>query len=239
MIKNLNYSYVKNRQILHNVKLTFRKGETTAIVGPTGSGKTTILSLILRFYDYPDNTILIDGKDIKNLKISLLRDHIAWVSQETYLFNGTLRENIIYAVNRKVSEKELNNVIRAARLSELVDSLSKGVETEIGDRGVRLSGGEKQRVAIARALLRKSEIFLLDEATSALDSHTERLIQAAIKEALKNRTSIIVAHRLSTIKHADKIIVLDKGRVVEEGNIDNLLAMKGKFFDLWKDQQFF
>jgi subfamily B ATP-binding cassette protein MsbA len=238
-LKNLNFYYVKDRQVLNDVNLYIEKGKVTALVGPSGAGKTTIISLIVRFYDCPPGSIMADGSDIRGFTLKSLRRHMALVSQEALLLNDTLRNNMIFGLDRKVTDDELIDVSKKARLYDFISGLSDGFDTQIGDRGVKLSGGEKQRVAIARALLKKSEILILDEATSSLDSKTERLIQEAIDEAVKDRTAIMIAHRLSTIKHADKIVVIKGGCVAEQGSLGYLLNKKGEFYEYWNAQKFY
>jgi len=235
--RNLSYSYNDDRRILDAVSFSMKKGQLTAIVGPTGAGKSTIINLLMRFYDCPPESIFIDGIDIRSFILDSYLSHVAIVSQETMLLNDSLRNNIAYGL-KDVSEGALQKAVSRARLSDFVSQLPKGLDTIIGDRGVKLSGGEKQRVSIARALLKESEILILDEATSSLDSRTERMIQEAINEAIRGRTAIVIAHRLSTIKHADKIIVLKDGRVEEEGTLEDLLERKGTFFELWEEQKF-
>lgn len=236
---NLNFSYVDNIKVLKDISFTIDKGKTTALIGPTGAGKTTLVNLILRFYDCPDSSIFIDGKDIKEFTLESLKKHMAFVSQDALLFNDTLKNNIIYGLNREVATDELMTVVQKARLYDFIVKLPNKFETYIGDRGVKLSGGERQRVAIARALLKNSEILILDEATSSLDSKTEKLIQGAITEAIKGRTTIVIAHRFSTIKNADKIVVIENGIFIEEGTLDGLLDKKGKFFEYWQEQKFY
>ncbi len=236
--KNVNFSYTQRVSVLKDISFRIEKGKITAIVGPTGSGKTTIINLIMRFYDCPASSLFIDGTDIRNFNIESLMKHAALVSQDTPLFNDKIRNNITYGLTRKVSEEELTGVVKKARLYDFVASLPGKFDTLIGDRGVKLSGGEKQRLSIARALLKGSEILILDEATSSLDSRTERLIQEAIDEAVKNKTAIVIAHRLSTIKNADKIIVIEGGKVAEEGRLQELLDKKGKFYEYWQEQKF-
>jgi len=236
---HLSFCYFKGLCVLNDLTFSIEKGKTTAIVGPTGAGKTTIISLLLRFYDSPPSSILIDGQDIRDLTSKSLRSHISLVSQDILLFNDTLRNNIVYGLDRKISEEELVDIAKKARLYDFIITLPDKFDTLIGDRGVKLSGGEKQRVAIARALLKGAEIVILDEATSSLDSKTERLIQEAINEAIKDRTAIVIAHRLSTIKNADKIIVIEEGRLIEEGTLNELLEKKGKFYEYWQEQKFY
>ena len=234
--KNLSFSY-NDREVLQNVSFTIRKGQMTAIVGPSGAGKSTLIHLLMRYYDCPSQSIFLDGKDIRSFTLDSYLAHVAIVSQETLLLHDSLRNNILYGLE-SVPDEDLQAVIRRARLLEFVERLPQGLQTLVGDRGVKLSGGEKQRVAIARALLKGAEILILDEATSSLDSQTEKLIQEAIDEAIAGRTAIVIAHRLSTIKHADTIIVLKDGRKEEEGTLQELLDRKGVFFQLWEEQKF-
>lgn len=238
LLKNLSFSYNKENLIVKNLNLSIKRGEILAIVGPTGSGKTTLINILMRFYDCPEGSFYIDGVDAREFDLTSLLSHIAVVSQDAVFFNETLRANLIYGLGRKVSEGDLKEVLKKARLSDLIQTLPQGLDTPIGDRGTRLSGGEKQRLAIARALLKNAEILILDEATSALDSITEKLVQEAIDEILKGRTAIMVAHRLSTIKDADKVVVMEKGEIVEEGTLQELLDKKEKFFAYWQAQKF-
>jgi subfamily B ATP-binding cassette protein MsbA len=236
---HLNFGYVKDNPVLKDLSLYIEKGKITALVGPSGAGKTTIISMIMRFYDCLPDSMLVDSSDIRNYTLKSLRKHMALVSQEVLLLNDTLRNNIVFGLDRKVSDEELIDISKKARLYDFIKNAPNGFDTEVGDRGVRLSGGEKQRVAMARALLKKSEILILDEATSSLDTNTEKLIQEAIDEAVKNRTAIVIAHRLSTIRNADKIIVIEDGRLIEQGPLDELLAKKGKFYEYWEAQKFY
>lgn len=237
-IRNLSFSYSLERYALKGISFSVPKGKMTAIVGPTGAGKTTIVNLLLRLYDCPAATIFMDDKDIRGFTIRSLMPMMALVSQETYLFNDTLRNNIAYG-NNDVSEAMVAEAVRRARLSNLVQSLPKGLDTEIGDRGATLSGGERQRVSIARAILKGAEILILDEATSALDTKTETLIHEAIEEAAKDKTTIVIAHRLSTIRNADKIVVIEGGELIEQGAMQELLERKGKFYEYWNEQKFY
>jgi len=235
---HLSFSYVREIPILKDLSFSAKRGKMTAIVGATGSGKTTLIHLLLRFYDVPAGTITLDGVDIRNFTLQSLTSHMAFVSQETLLFNDTLRHNIAYGLNGKLREQDLIESTKKARLYGFIKSLPEQFDTLVGDRGVKLSGGEKQRVALARAFLKGSEILLLDEATSALDTQTEQLIQEAIDEAVKDRTALVVAHRLSTIRHADHIVVIEEGRLVEEGPLAELLERKGRFHQYWAAQKF-
>lgn len=237
---HINFSYSRGVEALKNLNLSIEKGKMTAIVGSSGSGKSTIVHLIMRFYDSPPGSIRIDGIDIRDFLVDSLRSKIALVGQDALLVNASLRFNLTYGLNEKVvAEEEMNRILEKARLFDFVKLLPLGLETEIGDRGIQLSGGEKQRVTIARAMLHNPEILLLDEATSALDTQTERLIQGAIDELIKDKTGIVVAHRLSTIRHADKIVVIENGRLIEEGTLEELLLSKGKFYEYWEAQKFY
>ncbi len=208
---------------LDGVDITLPSGKTTAIVGPSGAGKTTLLQLMLRFYDPDAGRILLRGQDIRAYDLKALREHFAYVSQEPMIFSDSLKENIRFA-RRDASDDEVWEAIRLANVETVVDRLPNGLDTFLGEKGVRLSGGERQRVALARALLKNPEILLLDEATSALDAENERLVQEALETATEGRTTIVVAHRLATVRGADHIIVLEEGRVVAEGTHEKLLA---------------
>ena len=234
--KDLSFSYT-DREVLRRVSFTIRKGKMTAIVGPSGAGKSTLIHLLMRYYECPPQSIFIDGKDIQSFTLDSYLAHVAIVSQETLLLHDSLRNNILYGLE-DVTEEALQSVIHRARLADFVEQLPQGLDTLVGDRGVKLSGGEKQRVSIARALLKGADILILDEATSSLDSGTEKLIQEAIDEAITGRTAIVIAHRLSTIKHADTIVVLKDGSKVEEGTLQELLDKKDVLFRLWEEQRF-
>ncbi|MFA6635875.1 MAG: ABC transporter ATP-binding protein [Candidatus Omnitrophota bacterium] len=238
-VRGLIFSYRKDLKVLQDVTFSVKRDEITALVGSTGSGKTTIINLLMRFYECGPGKIFIDGRDIVEFSAASIRRHIALVSQDVLLFNDTVKNNIAYGVDRNVTEEEIRDVLSKTRLLDFVMSLPEKMETYIGDRGVQLSGGEKQRVSIARALLKNADILILDEATSAMDTGTERLIQEAISEAIVDKTVIVIAHRLSTIRHADKVIVLDNGRVMEQGALQDLLESRGRFYEYWESQRFY
>ena len=238
-INDLVFSYISEIKVLKNVNVSIEKGKMTAIVGETGGGKTTLINLLMRFYDCSPQAIKIDGIDIRKFSAKSLRASMSLVSQDALLFNDTLKNNILYGLREKITDERLLEVLKRARLYDFVMGLPDGLDTYTGDRGVKLSGGEKQRVAIARAVLKGSEILILDEATSSLDSITEHLIQEAINEVVKNKTVIVIAHRLSTIRNADKIVVMENGRIIEEGALRELLDKKGKFYEYWEAQKFY
>ena len=234
--RQVSFGYESERTILHNISFSIAPGTTTAIVGPTGSGKSTISRLLLRFYDPQSGNILIDGQDLLDLTQHSLRQAIGVVPQDTVLFNDTLYYNIAYG-DPKADEDQILAAAKAAQLDDFIQRLPGGYQTVVGERGLKLSGGEKQRVAIARALLRDPGIFFFDEATSSLDSNTEREIQSNFAEISKGRTSLVIAHRLSTIVNADQILVLADGEITERGAHPQLLAEGGLYAQLWQEQQ--
>jgi subfamily B ATP-binding cassette protein MsbA len=221
--------------VLKDIKLEIRAGEVVAFAGMSGGGKTTLVNLIPRFYDVTEGRILIDGRDIRDVTSDSLREQIAIVTQQTILFNDTIRNNIAYGDIRK-SEEDIIRAARAANAHDFIMKLPKGYETAIGEQGVKLSGGERQRISIARALLKDAPILILDEATSALDTEAEVEVQEALNELMKGRTTLVIAHRLSTIRNADRIIVLADGRIVEEGTHEALLAKEGEYYKLYNMQ---
>ncbi|CEJ45420.1 heterocyst formation ABC transporter subunit HepA [Umezakia ovalisporum] len=234
-IVSVDFGYEPNTLVLNNITLSIEKGKTTALVGGTGAGKSTLIDLIPRFYDPIAGNVLIDGVDIRKFDMKSLREKIAVVSQDTFIFNTSVRNNISYGT-KGATEAEIRKVARLANALEFIEEMPEGLNTQLGDRGVRLSGGQRQRLAIARALLRDPEILILDEATSALDSVTERLIQESIEKLSVGRTVIAIAHRLSTIAQANKVVVLEQGRIIEQGNYQELLELKGKLWEYHKTQ---
>ncbi|KAL9180710.1 hypothetical protein ACHAXT_011163 [Thalassiosira profunda] len=233
---SFSYPTRPTQRVLEGVSLTMPANTTTALVGSSGSGKSTIVSLLQRFYDTSEGTITIDGYDLTTLDLRWLRQHVGYVQQEPNLFGLTIRENMLYGVEGEISQEELEAASRDANAHDFIVEMPEGYDTLVGERGVKLSGGQKQRVAIARALLCNPRILLLDEATSALDAESEHLVQQAIDKAVVGRTVIIVAHRLSTIRQADQIVVMDNHKVVDAGQHDNLLDKCSKYRDLIKRQ---
>ena len=226
---------VESGEVLRNLSFTAEPGTLTALVGPSGAGKTTISALIPRLYDVTSGAIKIDGQDIRDLTMESLRDSIGVVMQDAHLFHETIAENLRYAKNDATVE-EMQLACEAAQIWKLIDSLPNGLDTMVGERGHRLSGGEKQRLAIARLLLKSPSVVILDEATAHLDSENESLVHAALESALKGRTSIVIAHRLSTVRNADQILILEKGSIVERGKHDELVALGGLYADLYNRQ---
>jgi subfamily B ATP-binding cassette protein MsbA len=222
--------------VIHALSFTIKPGQTVALVGRSGSGKTTIASLLVRFYDPDAGGIYLDGHDLRDYRLADLRRQIAVVGQDVMLFNDTLAHNIGYARPEDVAEEEIIAAAKAAHAMEFIRGLPQGLQTRIGDRGVLLSGGQRQRIAIARAILKDAPILVLDEATSALDSESERLVQDALRALTRNRTSLIIAHRLSTVERADRILVVDQGRLVETGTHAELLAQEGVYTELYRLQ---
>lgn len=235
--KNVNFEYVKNKPILKNINLSVKQGETIAFVGNSGGGKTTIVNLLPRFYDVKSGSILIDGCDIRDYTLESLRENIAVVFQDNFLFSGTIKENILLG-NQNATDEQLQSAIKMAYLDEFIATLKDGVNTQIGERGILLSGGQKQRVAIARAFLKNAPILILDEATSALDNKAEAIVQKAIDNLMQDKTVFVIAHRLSTIQNADRIAVINQGELVELGNHAALMGIEGGQYKTLYDMQF-
>ena len=225
---HVSFSYIDNVPVLKDVSFTCKAGEMLALVGSTGVGKTTITELLARFYEPDEGRILIDGIDIRDVTLASLRQNISMVLQDTFLFNGTIAENISYA-RPQASKEEIKAAAKAANIDAEIEAMPDGYDTLTGERGVKLSGGQKQRIAIARAILRRSPIIVLDEATAAVDVETERQIKEAIGSLSGKRTIVAIAHRLSTIRSAEQILVIDKGKVIEQGNHEELIAMNGYY----------
>jgi len=228
---------VESGEVLKNISFTVLPATMTGIVGPSGAGKSTISSLIPRLYDVTRGTIFIDGVDIRQYSIKSLRENIGAVTQDSHMFHDSIHANLLYA-DIRASKEEIENACRAAQIWDFIQGLPNGLDTVVGERGHRLSGGEKQRLAIARLLLKKPSLVILDEATAHLDSENEALVQAALKEVLKNRTSIVIAHRLSTIVNADQILVIDSGQIVERGTHEELVNNRSLYYELYERQNF-
>ena len=237
VLKDVKFTYpTKEAPIFNGLNLTLEAGKTVAFVGKSGSGKSTISNLLPRYYNIDSGEIAIDGNDIRDFELSALRRQFAVVSQQVVLFNDTIGNNIAYGFEGEVTPDQLDAVVRQSHVSEFVKDLPEGLDTIVGENGVMLSGGQRQRIAIARALLRDAPILILDEATSALDTESEKVIQRQLDELQKDRTSIVIAHRLSTIENADKIVVVDNGRIVEQGTHSELLAKGGAYEALYQLQ---
>ena len=235
--REINFTYQSSKNpVLNDINFSVKPGETIALVGSSGSGKTTLVSLIPRFYSLQQGSILLDGIDIKDYKLANLRQHIAIVSQNVTLFNSNIYSNIAYGELAKVSSKDVKAAAKFAYAQEFIEQLPEGYDTIIGDDGVMLSGGQRQRIAIARAILKDAPILILDEATSALDTDSERYIQAALEDLMKDRTTFVIAHRLSTVQNADRILVMEKGRIIEHGTHEQLLSAGGRYAQLYDNE---
>ncbi|MEA0553967.1 ABC transporter ATP-binding protein [Lysinibacillus irui] len=235
IFKDVSFGYTDNYRALQLMNLRVRPGETVALVGPSGAGKSTICSLLPRFYEVNEGSIKIDGIDIRDFKLQSLRSHIGIVQQDVFLFDGTIRENIAYG-NLHANEEDIWNAAQRAQLTDVIQTLPEGMDTLIGERGVKLSGGQKQRLSIARMFLKNPKILILDEATSALDTETEQAIQQALNELAIGRTTLVIAHRLATIKDADRIVVVSKKGIVEEGTHEQLMERKNAYYGLYTAQ---
>ncbi|MCR5624679.1 MAG: ABC transporter ATP-binding protein/permease [Lachnospiraceae bacterium] len=233
--KNVTFAYEDDINILENVSFKVKKGETIAIVGPTGAGKTTIVNLISRFYDVNDGAVLIDGHDVRSVTLNSLRKQMGVMMQDSFIFSGTVMENIRYG-NKVATDEDVKNAAKVVCAHDFIKKLDKGYDTFINERGSRLSAGQRQLISFARALLADPKILILDEATSSIDTETELVLQEGLAKLLKGRTSFVIAHRLSTIRNADKIMYVDNGKIVEVGNHDELLKKKGKYYKLYESQ---
>ena len=236
-IENLSFGYSDNL-VIDNLSISIDAGQTIALVGHSGSGKTTLASILMRFYSINHGTIIFDNTPIEDYSLKSLRKQIAYVSQHTILFNDSIRNNIAYGDMQDCDETKIQAAIKAARVDKFTDNFEDGIDTFVGEDGMNLSGGQRQRIAIARAILRDAPILILDEATSALDNQSERYIQAALETLMKNRTTIVIAHRLSTIKNASNTIVLNKGKIIEQGTHNLLLELKGHYANLYNSESF-
>ena len=232
---HVDFSYDGQRKILQDISFDLHSGDCIAIVGPSGSGKSTIVNLIPRLWDVTRGSVSFDGTDVRDLTLHSLRDEIGVVTQETYLFNGTIRDNLLYA-KPEATEEEMIDACKKANIYDFISRQPEGLDTMVGNRGLKLSGGEKQRISIARALLKDPALLIFDEATSALDSISEAAIQAAINPLIEERTSILIAHRLSTILAADEILVVRDGRIVERGQHKDLVHAGGTYQELYETQ---
>jgi len=235
VFNDVSFSYEKSKEVLHNISFNAPAGSVTALVGSSGSGKSTIAGLAATFLNPSKGQITLDGKDLSTIDLSSFRSKLGVVLQDDFLYEGTIRENILFA-NPKASDSELQSAVDGAYVREFTDKFDDGLETVIGERGVKLSGGQKQRISIARALLANPRIIILDEATSNLDTESEAFIQKSLAKLMKNRTTFVIAHRLSTIQQADKILVIEAGEIVERGNHDELIESKGRYHDLFTYQ---
>jgi len=232
---NVSFSYDESKEVLHSISFEAKPGSVTALVGSSGSGKSTIAGLAATFLNASSGTVYLDNKDLSKINLNSFRKHLAVVLQDDFLFEGTIKENILFP-RPNATDQELRNAIKGAYVNEFTDRFPDGLETVIGERGVKLSGGQRQRISIARAILANPKIIILDEATSNLDTESEAFIQKSLSELMKNRTTFVIAHRLSTIQQADQILVIEQGNIVEQGNHRQLIEKKGRYFDLFTYQ---
>jgi subfamily B ATP-binding cassette protein MsbA len=229
------FEYEPNKPVLHGISFESRPGTVTALVGSSGSGKSTIISLICGFHTATGGAILVDGVDLATARLSSYREQLGVVLQETFLFDGTVRENVMFS-RPNATEEQMLHACRVARVDEFAEKFAEGYETIVGERGVKLSGGQRQRISIARAILADPRILILDEATSSLDSESEAMIQAGLNFLMKGRTTFVIAHRLSTIRRADQILVIEQGKILERGTHDELYKLGGRYYDLYTRQ---
>jgi subfamily B ATP-binding cassette protein MsbA len=232
---NVSFSYGEEKEVLHSISFTAKPGSVTALVGSSGSGKSTIAGLVATFLNPTSGKITIDGQDLSKVSLSSYRNHLGVVLQDDFLFQGTIRENILFP-RPNSTQKELDFAVKSAYVNEFTDRFDEGLDTVIGERGVKLSGGQRQRITIARAILANPSIFILDEATSNLDTESESLIQQSLSELIKDRTTFVIAHRLSTIRQADQILVIENGKIAEQGNHDELIEKQGRYYELFTYQ---
>jgi subfamily B ATP-binding cassette protein MsbA len=235
IFNDVTFQYDEGTEVLHGISFESKPGSVTALVGSSGSGKTTIAGLAASFLKVVGGSITIDGHNIDEVKLKDYRKNLGVVLQDDFLFEGTIRENILFP-RPDASESDLQHAVKSAHVHEFTDRFEEGLDTLIGERGIKLSGGQRQRIAIARAILANPQILILDEATSNLDTESEALIQESLKELMQGRTTFVIAHRLSTIRQADQILVIEKGVIVERGKHDELIAKKGRYFDLYTYQ---
>lgn len=235
-LQNVWFAYHDNEMVLKDISFRIEHGESVAFVGASGAGKSTLADLIIRLYDPVEGRILLDGHDLRDYQIQSLRENIAMVSQDTFLFNNTVRYNLTYGAEGNISDAQLRWAAEQANALDFIENLEEGFDTMLGDRGTRLSGGQRQRIAIARAILQAPELLVLDEATSDLDSISERLIQEAMEQLMEDRTVVVIAHRLSTIEHADKVVVIEDGEIVEQGQYQELIERRGQLWEYHRTQ---